>query len=41
MAAHPECSNCGMVLVWATIDGKPALVCPRVSCVGHGRKVAA
>jgi hypothetical protein len=32
MTRTPARSSSSMVLVWATIDGRPVLVCPRVTC---------
>jgi hypothetical protein len=38
--AHPTCNQCGMVLVWITLNGQPVLACPRATCTGHGKAAA-
>jgi hypothetical protein len=35
MTRYPVCSRCSMTLVWITVDGRPVLACPRVTCEGH------
>jgi hypothetical protein len=32
---HPVCPGCSLVLVWITLDGRPALVCPRATCTTY------
>lgn len=33
MPFNEKCSGCGKPLIWATIDSKSVLICPRPSCV--------